>query len=243
MNTIRNGFPEAIQALKPLLETAYNSILSYQIDPTEASYSQMQAAIESVVPHLAVFKPQLPVYKRRYIEVLESGVLFSANDLISCFDRAIYELHARVRCGEWGHLPWSTELRAFLDGRQQVPPPKLLASPSPTSKTLLAEGTGIGRGVVSGPARIVLSGRREFGRVEKGDILVCRMTDPDVILVLDRIAGLITDYGGTLCHAAILARTFSLPCLVGCGNATEVIRDGQQIRMSVADGTVDLLGE
>jgi hypothetical protein len=53
----------------------------------------------AVLPTLALFKPYIPPYKRRYIEVLESGVLSEGNDIVSCFDRAIYEMHARVRGG------------------------------------------------------------------------------------------------------------------------------------------------
>jgi pyruvate,water dikinase len=64
------------------------------------------------------------------------------------------------------------------------------------------------------------------------------MTDPSFLEVADRIAGLITDRGGLVCHAAILAREFRLPCIVGCRNATEVIRDGEPIRMDAFAGIV-----
>jgi phosphoenolpyruvate synthase/pyruvate phosphate dikinase len=86
-------------------------------------------------------------------------------------------------------------------------------------------------GVVEGIARIVVNGKRDFDRVERGDILICRMSDPDFVIVVDKIKGLITDYGGELCHAALLARTWNIPCVVGCSDATTSIRDGQNIRL------------
>jgi phosphohistidine swiveling domain-containing protein len=237
MNTIRNAFPEEIKAMKPLLETAYGRILAYQLDPTSKNLSKMQEAIEATLPTLALFKSYIPPYKRRYIEVLESGVLTEGNDIVSCFDRAIYEMHARVRGGEWGHLPWSENLRELLDGRQQLPdaPPNNLGTKP--SESFLVAGKGISRGVVEGVARLV-EGKRDFDRVERGDILVCRMSDPDFVIVVDKIAGLVTDYGGQLCHAAILARTWNVPCVVGCRDATARISDGQRIRLDAFDGIV-----
>jgi phosphohistidine swiveling domain-containing protein len=237
MNTIRNAFPEEIEAMKPLLEMAYGRILAYQLDPTNKNLTKMQDAIAAILPTLALFKPYVPPYKRRYIEVLESGILTEGNDIVSCFDRAIYEMHARVRGGEWGHLPWSENLREILDGRQKLPDAPT-NSIKPTTPSFLTSGKGMSRGVVTGTARVILGGKRDFDRIERGDILVCRMSDPDFVIVVDKIAGLITDHGGELCHAAILARTWNIPCIVGTTNATEVIRDGQNIQLDAYEGIV-----
>lgn len=71
-----------------------------------------------------------------------------------------------------------------------------------------------------------------------GEILVCRFTLPDVVAYFSRIRGLVTDEGGALSHAAIMAREWSLPAVTGCRNATEVIRTGDVVQV---DGDLGLV--
>jgi pyruvate,water dikinase len=97
-------------------------------------------------------------------------------------------------------------------------------------------------GVVEGLARIVHS-PDEFNQVKKGDILVCKMTNPAWVLVFTKIGGLVTDAGGTLSHPAVVAREFGIPAVVGAGVATTQIKTGQRIRVNGADGIVEILGQ
>lgn len=233
MNTIRNFFPEEIERLRPLLGAAYRAILEYQTRREAKSETALRGAIRETLPTLREFKPHIPHYKQRYIRVLENADALAPYDLIVCFDRAIYELHTRLECGQWAHLPWSQALKELLDQRREPEASSALARP----ETFLASGLGVTRGAAEGPARLV-GGPREYDRVQPGDILVTRMTDPDFILLADRIAGLVTDQGGRLCHAAILAREWGLPCVVGCRDATETITDGRQIRLDAIAGIV-----
>ena len=69
------------------------------------------------------------------------------------------------------------------------------------------------------------------------------MTHPDISLVADRIIGIITDHGSILCHAAIIAREWNTPCIVGCQNATQLIQSGQPIWMDAASGIVTAFQE
>ena len=231
MNTLRVHFPDEIEALKPLLRTAYQSILEYQNDRTPKHEQRMREAIRATLPILEIFKHEIPNYKRHYIEVLESEHL-TPHDLIVCFDRGIFELHARVECNHWAHLPWSKHLRALLDERQALEQPKRSAG----DETFLVSGNGVSLGMVEGRARVILDAA--YGTLERGDILVTPMTHPDVMRVMDRVAGIVTDRGGVLCHAAIVAREFQKPCIVGCGQATTLIGDGTRVRVDAAAGVV-----
>jgi pyruvate,water dikinase len=73
-------------------------------------------------------------------------------------------------------------------------------------------------------------------RVEAGDVLVSDMTDPDWEPVMKRASAIITDRGGRTCHAAIIARELGIPAVVGCGDATNVINDGDEVTVSCSEG-------
>lgn len=95
-------------------------------------------------------------------------------------------------------------------------------------------------GQVVGIARLVLD-PREMARVKKGDVLVTRSTSPAYNALLPLIGGVVTDRGGTLSHAAVVAREYGIPAVVGTGNATDVIRDGMRIRVDGGTGSVEVL--
>ena len=82
----------------------------------------------------------------------------------------------------------------------------------------------------------VVAGAREMSRVQPGDVLVSDMTDPDWEPVMKRAAAIVTNRGGRTCHAAIIARELGIPAVVGCGDATTKIRDGQPVTVSCAEG-------
>ncbi|TDT39350.1 phosphoenolpyruvate synthase [Halospina denitrificans] len=107
---------------------------------------------------------------------------------------------------------------------------------------VIVEGRSIGHRIGSGPARIVTS-IHEMDRVQKGDVLVTDMTDPDWEPVMKRASAIITDRGGRTCHAAIIARELGIPAVVGCGNASEIIKEGQEVTVSCAEGDTGLVYE
>ena len=75
-----------------------------------------------------------------------------------------------------------------------------------------------------------------MSRIQPGDVLVTDMTDPDWEPVMKRASAIVTNRGGRTCHAAIIARELGIPAVVGCGNATRVIKDGQPVTVSCAEG-------
>ena len=100
---------------------------------------------------------------------------------------------------------------------------------------VLATGRSIGQRIGAGAARVIREAS-EMARVQNGDVLVADMTDPDWEPVMKRAAAIVTNRGGRTCHAAIIARELGVPAVVGCGDATQRIREGQEVTVSCAEG-------
>lgn len=108
--------------------------------------------------------------------------------------------------------------------------------------TVLVEGRAIGQRIGTGPVRIIRDAS-EMDKVQPGDILVSDMTDPDWEPVMKRASAIVTNRGGRTCHAAIIARELGIPAVVGCGNATELLKDGQGVTVSCAEGDTGFVFE
>ncbi|HSR49905.1 MAG TPA: phosphoenolpyruvate synthase [Acidobacteriota bacterium] len=100
---------------------------------------------------------------------------------------------------------------------------------------VLVEGRSIGQRIGTGRVRVV-RGLDEMSKVEKGDVLVTDMTDPDWEPVMKRSAAIVTNRGGRTCHAAIIARELGVPAVVGTGDGTERLPDGEEVTVSCAQG-------
>ena len=101
--------------------------------------------------------------------------------------------------------------------------------------TVLAEGRAIGQKIGTGPVRLVHH-ISEMDQVQAGDVLVTDMTDPNWEPVMKRASAIVTNRGGRTCHAAIIARELGIPAVVGCGDATELLKDGTLVTVSCAEG-------
>ena len=104
-----------------------------------------------------------------------------------------------------------------------------------TTSTVLASGRAIGHKIGIGIVKVVKDAS-EMGRILAGDILVTDMTDPNWEPVMKRAAAIVTNRGGRTCHAAIIARELGIPAVVGCGDATSCLKDGDQVTVSCAEG-------
>ena len=134
-------------------------------------------------------------------------------------DGKLYVLQARPETVQ-SQQPGADNLRRYrLESRSKV----------------LASGRAIGQKIGQGTVRLVKSSA-EMDKVAAGDVLVTDMTDPDWEPVMKRAAAIITNRGGRTCHAAIIARELGIPAVVGCGDATQVLSDGQQVTVSCAEG-------
>ena len=110
--------------------------------------------------------------------------------------------------------------------------------PGPQDEHLLA-GTPASAGRYTGPVRVVM-GEHEFDKIRGGDVVVCPMTSPAWSVVFPNMGALVTDGGGILSHPAIIAREYGIPALVGTGNATSLLRDGQTVTVDGTTGVVEM---
>ncbi len=133
-------------------------------------------------------------------------------------DGQIYILQARPETVK-SQSAGKTEVRYKLKGKGAV----------------LASGRAIGQKVGTGPVRLVHS-ISEMDKVQPGDVLVTDMTDPNWEPVMKRASAIVTNRGGRTCHAAIIARELGIPAVVGCGDATDLLKDGTLVTVSCAEG-------
>src|SRR6266508_510588 len=133
-------------------------------------------------------------------------------------DGRIYILQAR---------PETVKSRRSVEGQERF----LLKQRS----EVLATGRAIGHKIGAGTVRVVKDAS-EMGRIKPGDIIVTDMTDPNWEPVMKRAAAIVTNRGGRTCHAAIIARELGIPAVVGCGDATTALEDGEACTVSCAEG-------
>ncbi len=103
------------------------------------------------------------------------------------------------------------------------------------SGEVLVEGRSIGQRIGAGSARLILDPSR-MDEVRAGDVLVTDMTDPDWEPIMKRASAIVTNRGGRTCHAAIIARELGIPAVVGCRTATRIVREGDPVTVSCAEG-------
>ncbi len=106
--------------------------------------------------------------------------------------------------------------------------------------SVIVEGRSVGQKIGSGKVRVVMN-VKEMDKVQPGDVLVSDMTDPDWEPVMKRASAIVTNRGGRTCHAAIIARELGIPAVVGCGDATDVLREDQEVTVSCAEGDTGMV--
>jgi pyruvate,water dikinase len=144
------------------------------------------------------------------------------------------------------------ERKAEHEHWRAINPPSKIGKPSDESPSgrfggerfakeddAIVRGTGASAGIARGPARVVL-GPEDFERVRPGDIIVAPSSNPSWVPLFTIAGGLVTNTGGVLCHAAVVAREFALPAVVGTGDATTRIADGQMLELDGTTGFVRL---
>ncbi|WP_313570456.1 phosphoenolpyruvate synthase [Pantoea piersonii] len=101
--------------------------------------------------------------------------------------------------------------------------------------SVVVEGRAIGHRIGAGEVKVIHD-ISEMNRIEKGDVLVTDMTDPDWEPIMKKASAIVTNRGGRTCHAAIIARELGIPAVVGCGDATDRLKDGNKVTVSCAEG-------
>ncbi len=167
---------------------------------------------------------------------------FSLNDA-EVLELARYAVSIEQHYGRPMDIEWGKD---GIDGKLYIlqARPETVQSQTKSSVTkfrllgsgpVLAEGRAIGQKISTGNVRLVAD-TSEMHKVQAGDILVTDMTDPNWEPVMKKAAAIVTNRGGRTCHAAIIARELGIPAIVGCGNATETLKEGEAVTVSCAEG-------
>jgi pyruvate,water dikinase len=117
---------------------------------------------------------------------------------------------------------------------------EMLFAPPPQTEERKVRGVGVSPGIYEGTARVIDS-TDQFGRIERGDVLVTNSTTTAFNIVLPLLGAVVTDRGGLLSHAAIVAREYDIPAVVGCSDATAVLADGDRVRVDGRTGEAEVI--
>jgi pyruvate,water dikinase len=188
------------------------------------------------------------VYKQALMKeaerLVETGVLREKDDI---FYLTFQELHDVVRTNQVDDQLIRRRKDLFNSYRALMPPRVLTSEGEAVDGVYRRDdlpadalvGVPVSAGTVEGRARVVLDIAE--ADLEAGDILVTRYTDPSWTPLFLGVKGLVTEVGGLMTHGAVIAREYGLPAVVGVDNATQLIRDGQRIRVNGTDGYVKIL--
>lgn len=107
-------------------------------------------------------------------------------------------------------------------------------------KTDILQGMPASRGIVRGQAKIIET-QEDFKKMRQGDIIVATMTRPEYVSIMKMAGGIVTNEGGITCHAAILSRELSIPCVIGTQTATDVLKDGDEVEVDANQGVITII--
>jgi pyruvate,water dikinase len=219
--------PDEFYVYKPALRAGKHAIIRKNLGGKAIKMIYAPSGAERVAT------VNVPVAERARFSLADEDILTLARQAL-----VIEEHYGRPMDIEWGKDGASGEI-FILQAR-----PETVQSRSGRTiqrfslkrrSTILATGRSIGQRIGAGPARVVRSAA-EMARVQTGDVLVADMTDPDWEPVMKRASAIVTNRGGRTCHAAIIARELGVAAVVGCGDATERVRESQEVTVSCAEG-------
>lgn len=187
------------------------------------------------------------LYKKAIVQEAErltrQGVLQAPGDIFYLY---LEEVKEALQTGRVNYTDIDSRKKAYAHFKNLTPPRVICSDgevPEMAYKKQLPAGAlpglGVSAGVVEGRARVIRS--IEDAVMEKGDILVTTFTDPSWTPVFVSISGLVTEVGGMMTHGAVITREYGLPAVVGVVNATQLIRDGDRIRIDGSAGYVQIL--
>lgn len=103
---------------------------------------------------------------------------------------------------------------------------------------IILKGIGASAGVVKGTVKVIKNLNYSFDDFNGGDILVVRITNPSMIMIMTKVAAIVTDIGGITSHPAIVSRELGIPCVVGTEKATKVLKDGMKVMVDGRKGII-----
>lgn len=220
---------------KPFLDKSKQPIISHKLGSKNKTMVYSSKSTDDILkPEDAIINLDTPIEKQNQLVLNDQEVIHLAD--WACKIQEHYKCHMDI---EWAKDGINNKLfivQARPETVHRNLNKKLFKEYSLKEKgTVLCKGVGLGNRIASGKARL-LSSPSEISKLNEGDILVTERTDPDWDPVLKKATAIITNQGGRTSHAAIVAREVGAIAIVGAGNATTAIKDGQIITVSAAEG-------
>jgi phosphohistidine swiveling domain-containing protein len=238
-NTIRNQFREEVEALKPLLHDTYRAIGRFQKDKTARNERRLRALLPEAGAALLFFKPHLQRTKQPYFDAVLTEEL-NLSDRIIALDTAVGFMHIDFPVSRAYSHAETAALRRVLEEVRQHPGDRRNKDSDSTDSVL--RGLAASPGCAGGLAHVVLE-PDSYASVPEASVVVAPMTRPDLVIAAHKAVAIVTDTGGMLCHAAIVAREWGIPCVVGTTRATSRIRNGQLVVVDGSEGLVTIRGD
>lgn len=226
----------------PQLDRSHYSVyLQNALEMMETSWFMRQASVEYfgkftfiVMPYLEKLATDMGITYRELLHLTPPEIgQYLQKELKN---NEVRELVEQRKEGDW--LAWMHDGKEkVVENAHDVALLKKLMVPTADSLQKELKGQIGNRGKAKGIVKIVLSSD-DFKKMEPGNILVSTMTTPDFVVVMQQAAGFVTDNGGMLCHAAILARELNKPCIIGTKIGTHLLKDGDLVEVDADNGVV-----
>jgi pyruvate,water dikinase len=225
--------PDEFYVHKPMLKAGKRAVIRRSLG-SKLIQMQFTTDAEKAASGKLVKTTDVPTELRNRYSLTDADV-----EKLAAYALVIEQHYGRAMDIEWGKDGLDGELY-ILQARPETVKSQMEGKVEHRYKlkgksAVIAEGRAIGQKIGTGPVRVVHN-LSEMDKVQKGDILVTDMTDPNWEPVMKRASAIVTNRGGRTCHAAIIARELGIPAVVGCGNATEVLKDGMLVTVSCAEG-------
>ena len=225
--------PDEFYVHKPMLKAGKRAVIRRNLG-SKLLQMEFTSADEKKAGGKLVKTTDVPTELRNRYSLTDADV-----EQLARYALIIEDHYGRPMDIEWGKDGIDGELY-ILQARPETVKSQSKGKPEQRYKlkgtgTVLAEGRAIGQKIGTGPVRIVHN-IADMDTVQAGDVLVTDMTDPNWEPVMKRASAIVTNRGGRTCHAAIIARELGIPAVVGCGDATETLKDGMLVTVSCAEG-------
>ena len=227
--------PDEFYVFKPTLKKKYNALLSKKLGSKEIKMIYREDGTKAYTKTVSV-----PENERDQYSISDKEILMLANWALIIEE---YYTEKKKKFSpmdiEWAKDGVSGELfivQARPETVQSQKNKREIETYSLKEKgKILASGRSVGEKIASGNANVIKSAK-DIKKFKKGEILITEMTDPDWEPIMKIASGIVTNRGGRTSHAAIVSRELGIPCVVGCGDATERIKTGMPVTISCADG-------
>ena len=225
--------PDEFHVHKPMLKAGKRAVISRALG-SKLIQMRFTTAEEKAASGELVKTVDVPTEQRNRYSLTDAEV-----EKLAHYALVIEQHYGRAMDIEWGKDGIDGELY-ILQARPETVKSQAAGKVEYRYKikgkgAVIVEGRAIGQKIGTGPVRIVHN-ISEMDKVQVGDVLVTDMTDPNWEPVMKRAAAIVTNRGGRTCHAAIIARELGIPAVVGCGHATDVLKEGMLVTVSCAEG-------